>query len=1076
MLTKHQPVAFDRPLRTKPTGMATRSRSLLLLVLTMTSSFMSISTFLAAEADDGATLLAFKAAAISGASYGDTLASWNGSTSVYCSWEGVRCRGRRQRVVALSLPSHGLFGVLSPVLGNLSSLRYLNLSSNGLSGNIPASLGRLHHLHTLDLSHNAFSGELPVNLSACTNLLVMRIRFNQLHGHVPSELGNKLTGLRIISLVNNNLTGAIPASLANLSLLITLELSFNQLEGTIPSVLGNVVGLKSLGLAFNNLSGEPPASLYNLSSLTTLQIQGNMLRGTIPANIGTRFPNMMRLSFGKNKFTGSIPTSLSNLTALQTLDLNDNRLTGYVPHTLGRLRALKLLFLYSNMLQADDKKGWEFITSLSNCTQLLELLIHDNTALTGQLPDSIGNLSMTIQVLRLSTTGISGSIPLAIFNLVELNFLDLGNTSISGVIPESIGQLGNIVQVGLYDTDLSGPIPSSIGNLSQLTLIYAFHGNLEGPIPASIGKIKNLLLLDLSMNRLNGSVPREISELLVLSTLDLSYNSLSGTLPLEVGSLKNLNKLLLFGNQLSGEIPESIGKCTVLEQLMLDNNSLEGGIPPSLKNIKGLSMLNLSMNKLSGTIPSSIGSMHNLQELYLAHNNLSGLIPIVLQNLTSLLELDLSFNNLQGEVPKEGIFRNLVNLSINGNNQLCGGIPQLHLAPCQIYFVRKNRRGRTKSRAIALAITGALLLLAFITALVQFYKNLRRKPKSLFQAPIVEEQFERVSYNALANGTNGFSEANLIGTGSFGAVYKCTLEDEGTIAAVKVFNLEQSGSTRSFEAECEALRRVRHRCLVKIITCCSSINHQGQEFKALVFEFMPNGSLNAWLHPEPDMPSLSNTLSLPQRLNIAVDIMDALDYLHNHCQPPIIHCDLKPRNILLAQDMSARVGDFGISRILPESATKSLQNSSSTIGIRGSIGYVAPEYGEGSSASPLGDVYSLGILLLEMFTGRSPTDDMFQGSLDLHKFSEDALPERIWEIVDPTMWMHTDINNSTTRSRIEKCLVPVIALGISCSNKQPRERTPIQDAAVAMHAIRDSYLKFTRSLVVEHGVVATTLE
>jgi len=159
---------------------------------------------------------------------------------------------------------------------------------------------------------------------------------------------------------------------------------------------------------------------------------------------------------------------------------------------------------------------------------------------------------------------------------------------------------------------------------------------------------------------------------------------------------------------------------------------------------------------------------------------------------------------------------------------------------------------------------------------------------------------------------------------------------------VKVFNPEQHGSTRSFTVECEALRRVRHRCLIKIITCCSSINHRGQEFKAFVFEFMPNGSLNDWLHPKSDMLTPRNTLSREQRLNIATNIMDALDYLHYHCELPIAHCDLKPSNILLAEDMSARVGDFGICRIHPERASKTLQNSNSTTGIRGSIGNVAP--------------------------------------------------------------------------------------------------------------------------------------
>ncbi|KAL6626760.1 hypothetical protein ACP70R_030486 [Stipagrostis hirtigluma subsp. patula] len=1057
--------------------MAVQAATLLLLPLVVVSVSMSIWALATAEADDKAALLAFKAATIAEGN-NDTLASWNSSsTGGFCSWEGVTCGGRHsQRVVALSLPANGLNGILSPAIGNLSFLRVLNLSHNGFIGKIPASLGRLRRLQFLALDHNAFSGELSAaNLTSCTSLTKMGLNSNHLHGHIPTELGNKLARLEKLALWGNNLTGAIPMSLANLSSLDSLDLSINQLEGTIPPGLDGIPRLLFLNLALNSLSGEPPASLYNLSSLLqVLEIQFNMLHGSIHIDIGSRFPNMWALSFAGNQFTGTIPSSLLNLTALQILDLSRNRLSGYVPHTLGNLRSLQNLQLNDNMLEADTKHGWEFITSLSNCSQLKQLVISGNLDITGQLPSSIGNLSTTLQILGLDHTRISGSIPSDISNLVSLEVLGVMYTFISGIIPESIGRLGNLVELDLYNTHLSGFIPSSIGNLSNLHILDANTGNLEGAIPTSLGELKNLIVLDLSNNHLNGSIPREIFELPLVSIyLNLSYNSLSGPLP-EVGGLGNLNSLVLSGNQLSGQIPDSIGDCSVLQQLRLDNNSFEGSIPQSLNNIRGLIALNLSMNRLSGSIPDAIGSIQNLQLLYLSHNNLSGSIPKFLQNLTSLSMLDLSFNNLQGEVPKEGIFRNLTNLSITGNNELCDGIPQLHLVPCHTNNVTKKRKGWSKSLTIALATTNALLLFAFIIALIQWiHKKLRRKLERPFHPPMVGEQYERVSYHALANGTNGFSEANLLGTGSFGAVYKCTFEDEGTIVAVKVFNLEQAGSTRSFLAECEALRRVRHRCLIKIITSCSSINHQGQEFKALVFEFMPNGSLNAWLHPDPQMPSLSNTLSLQQRLNIAVDIMDAMDYLHNHCQPPIVHCDLKPNNILLAEDMSARVGDFGISRILPESASKSLQNSSSTIRIRGSIGYVAPEYGECSSISTLGDVYSLGILLLEMFTGRSPTNDMFRGSLDLHKFSEDALPERIWEIVDPTMWIHTNIYNSTTRSGIQNCLVSIVALGISCSKKQPRERIPIKDAAIQMHAIKDSYLKVAQSLVVENGVAAT---
>ncbi|GJN05786.1 hypothetical protein PR202_ga23450 [Eleusine coracana subsp. coracana] len=1027
--TNHHPsiAGWLKPVTsTKATGMTTMRPVNCMLLLV---SFSMTATLLVA--DEAASLLAFKAAAISGAN-GDMLASWNGSSaSRFCSWEGVMCGRKHRRVVALNLSSRGLNGVVSPAIGNLTFLRLVNLSFNGLNGDIPASLGRLHRLQVLDLSNNAFSGKLPANLSSCTRLKYMYLRFNQLHGRLPPELGDKLAHLRVLNLQNNSLTGTIPSSLANLSSLEALILPFNHLEGTIPPALGSIPGLLNLDLASNHLSGELPHSLYNLSSLEWLQLQMNMFRGGIPANIGSRFPKMQILVLSFNQFTRSIPASISNLTTLQYLGLSGNRLSGYVPSALGRLRDLEILHLHENVLQADDREGWEFITSLSNCSKLQQLFLSYNSAFTGQMPSSIGNLSSNLQALRLYDTGISGSIPSAISNLVSLTVLNVGNTNISGVIPESIGKLGNLVQLSLFNTDLSALIPSSIGNLSKLIDLNIQNCNLEGPIPASIGNLKNLLTLDLSMNRLNGYIPRDIfnAQLLSLNYLDLSQNSLSGPLPYEVGSLRNLNSLRLADNQLSGEIPDSLEDCTVLEGLWLHNNSFEGSIPQSLKNIRGLTAVSLSTNKLSGTIPEGIGTIRNLKYLFLQENNLSGPIPKTLQNLTSLSELDMSFNNLQGEVPKDGIFKNLSIISITGNNELCGGIPQLHLTPCQFNSAKDNRKGRLKVLAITLSTTGTLLLLAFIIAVLQLMlkKLTQRQKKRPFLTPIIEEHYyERVSYHTLAKGTNGFSEANLLGKGTFGAVYKCNFEEEGHIAAVKVFNPEQSESTRSFVAECKALKRVRHRCLIKIITCCSSINHQGHEFKALVFEFMLNGSLNDWLHPKSDLPTPRNTLSLEQRLDIAVNITDALDYLHNQCQPPIIHCDLKPSNILLAEDMTAKVGDFGISKILPENASKTLQNSNSAIGIRGTIGYVAPE--------------------------------------------------RIWEIADTTMWLHTDISSSIKRSRIENCLASVIALGISCSKKQPRERTPMQDVAIEMHAIRDAYLEFVRSLEVVHERVAKTLQ
>ncbi|CAL4958214.1 unnamed protein product [Urochloa decumbens] len=822
----------------------------------------------------------------------------------------------------------------------------------------------------------ASPGDIPESIGCLVRLQRLNLSYNTFSGPLPANLSSCVS-LLSLDLSRNKLHGRI-AHHSNMTSLNYLGLGKNQLEGPIPPELGSIGGLQALILSENNLSGVLPYSLYNLSLLKTFSVTVNMLSGTIPDDIGNRFPNIEFINFSSNRFHGTIPPSVSNLSALATLALTDNNFSGYVPSTLGRLHALIGLYLQQNRLEANDREGWEFVTMLANCSHLQRLVLRDNS-FSGKLPSSIANLSTTLKVLDVSGNRISGSIPPNIDNLVGLEILGMFNTSISGVIPQSIGRLKNLGVLGIYNSSLSGLIPLSLGNLTKLNILFAYYGNLEGPIPASLGKLKNLIVLDLSTNRLNGS--------------------------------------------LSGNIPDSIGNCASLEWLMLDHNSFEGSIPQSLKNLQGLALLNLTMNKLTGNIPDALSSIGGLKQLYLAHNNLSGLIPSGLQNLMSLSKLDLSFNNLQGEVPKGGIFANATYMSIYGNDELCGGTPQLRLTPCYMPVMEKKRK-MPKSLLVTLTSIGALVFLVLVLALIWLiHKKLKERQKSQL-IPTLEDQYERVSYHALSNGTNGFSKDYLLGQGSYGMVYKCTLHDQNMTIAVKVFNIQQSGSTRSFEAECEALRRVCHRCLVKIITCCSSINHQGQEFKALVFEFMPNGSLNDWLHPK---------------------------------------C-LKPSNIILTEDLSARVGDFGISRILQQSSSNIVQNSNSTMGIKGSIGY----YAEGSLVSTLGDVYSLGILLLEIFMGKSPIDEMFSDSLDLHKFAQDAFPERILEIVDPKIWIHTDANNNTMRSGIQNCMISIVALGISCSKKWPRERKQIQDVVIEMHAIRDSYLKYVRSLVVDH--------
>jgi hypothetical protein len=351
-------------------------------------------------------------------------------------------------------------------------------------------------------------------------------------------------------------------------------------------------------------------------------------------------------------------------------------------------------------------------------------------------------------------------------------------------------------------------------------------------------------------------------------------------------------------------------------------------------------ILHLEGNSFEGAIPSSLKTLRGLEEIDLSRNNLSGQIPEFLSKFLSLKHLNLSHNDLFGKVPSEGIFSNVSTISIFGNYKLCGGVPKLHLPTCY----RKSTHASMKELALKVVIPvmlGLVLLCFFITCCN--VKKWRKRP--LAASSLKNRRLACISYAELSASTNGFSMDNLIGSGSFGFVYKGVLSSNGAVIAVKVLNLQQRGGSKSFVTECNVLRSLRHRNLLKVITTCSSIDHQGNDFKSLVFEFMSNGSLDQWLHPIKDEQLQCKRLNFIQRLNIAMDVAYALQYLHLHCQMPIVHCDLKPSNVLLNEDMVAHVGDFGLAKFVIDASPNPSKNQSMSdfsVALKGSIGYIPP--------------------------------------------------------------------------------------------------------------------------------------
>ncbi|KAJ0988071.1 hypothetical protein J5N97_006427 [Dioscorea zingiberensis] len=846
-----------------------------------------------------------------------TLDSWN-NTLHYCKWRGVTCN-HQQRVISLELDNFNITGSISPHLANLTNLRRLHLSTNHLHGHIPQELGRLADLQSLNVSVNSLNGEIPLSLSNCSNLLSIRLGNNMLSGVLPAELG-VLSKLQVLSLSENTLSGGIPSDLGNISSLTGLYLYDDGLEGRIPDALGKLTSLRIFQVGGNNLSGEIPPSLYNISSIQFFTAGNNQLVGSLPPSMFQTLPNLQMLILNDNILQGFIPVSLPNATDIVELDLKGNKFTGTVPSELGHLQNLYWLNLGMNQLEARSAEDWKFFTSLSNCSLLGNVGLELNR-FSGELPDSIANLSARLDGISIAQNQISGSIPEGIGNLVNLTVFLTNNNRLTGDIPSSIGKLKKLHVLDLSGNKYSGSIPSSIGNLSQLIILHFEASGLSGSIPVSLGSCKSLLELNLSDNDLTGAIPKELLSLSSLSTyVNLSKNMLSGPLPEEISRLKSLGEFDISENRIAGQIPSAMGDCQSLERLFMGGNLFQGGIPESLSKLKGLIILDLSRNNLSGHIPGPLGS------------------------LRVLLYLNLSYNNLEGEVPADGVFANMSAVSFIGNSRLCGNNQELNLTSCYT----QSRRKKHLSLALKIIIpvitaVVSIILLIFIFVVVHWMKNSQRRASEFFSG----DQFMRVSYAELCKATDGFSSSNVIGVGGFGSVYKGTMGSDEKLVAVKVLDLKLRGASKGFMAECEALRNIRHRNLVKIITSCSSVDHQGNDFKALVLEFMPNGNLEKWLHPEPLERKNFKVLSLMQRLDIAIDVASALDYLHNHGHKPVVHCDLKPSNVLLDDDMCAHVADFGLAKVLSETVSQSIECSTSSLEIKGSIGYVAPEYGIG---------------------------------------------------------------------------------------------------------------------------------
>ena len=921
----------------------------------------------------------------------------------------------------------GLDGVISPAIGGISELRVLRLTFHRFRCDIPGEIWGLKNLELLDFEDSGVSGALTPRFPP--KLRVLSLAANEIVGEIPFSLSDCLN-LEMLDLSGNKINGTIPGSLGNLINLRELHLSFNRLSGYIPPAIGYVCrNLKVLSLSGNFLVGGIPPNLGNCRELESLLLFSNMLEDVLPREIG-QLKKLRVLDISRNSLSGFLPEEIKNCKDLSALILSNpynpitfkgisnydedgedfNYFQGGITESLTSLPKLRILWAPRSSLQGQIPKNW----SSCNCLEVINL---GENLLTGEIP-SVFEQCMNLRYLNVSfnkltgllkehlpvpcmeTFDISGnllygSIPefSCNFTFSTVKFLPYDLTSAYSRYLTSRPLLGRIMLSVLHNfgnNNFTGPLPSlpimprRFGN----HLNYAFfadRNNLSGSFPGTLFdqcNVLNGLVINISQNMIQGEIPKNIStSCRSLRFLYISRNQIIGDVPQDLGFLPFLFGLDLSRNSLQGEIPPNLNLLKDLEYLLLAGNNLSGEIPVNMGQILSLKVLDLSFNSLSGQIPPDLIKLKNLSVLLLNNNQLSGNFPSDFTSLSSLSVFDVSFNNLSGFIPA------------NASRIICSGTAgNPLLKPCNLRSLflstpppdlqgqRSNPLSPPESQpprssihgfsTIEIAsVTSAAAIFSLLLALTILFLYTRRWAPRLGAAVQSSTRREvvvfadigvQLTYEGVVRSTGNFNASNWIGSGGFGATYKAEIAP-GLLIAIKRLSVGRFQGVQQFHAEVKTLGRWRHPNLVTLIGY-----HVSESEMFLIYNYLPGGNLEKFIQERSIRGVDWRTLH-----KIALDVAWALTHLHDHCIPRILHRDVKPSNILLDNEVNAYLSDFGLARLLGSSETHA------TTGVAGTFGYVAPEYALTCRVSDKADVYSYGVVLMELLSDKKVLDPSF---------------------------------------------------------------------------------------------------
>ncbi|KAL8266918.1 hypothetical protein R6Q59_004262 [Mikania micrantha] len=990
--------------------------------------------------------------------------NWSSASVDCCLWDGITCDDKGDRVIGLSIPERGLRGVLPPSsLQNLTSLTFLNLSCNFLSGPLPEGLLNSSLLiQTIDLSYNRFSGSLPQHILLPVTLQFLNLSSNHFTGSI--QIPHTLISLNIS---NNTFGGSLPIPPSVCTNLTLLDLSLNDFTGDIPPGFSACSKLQVLSLGFNNLTGPIPIDIGAALSLQFLLLPGNSLTGEIGESI-SNLTNLRSLVLFGNFFSGSIPRSIGRLSALEKLELHINRLNGTLPLSLTNCTRLKLLNLRVNSL-GGRLSDFDF----TGFSQLTIIDLGENQ-FSGVLPRTLFSCK-SLTAIRLATNKLEGEILPDVLQLPSLSFLSLSNNTFINIrrafdILHTHEKLTTLI---LSKNFFNETLPATgITGFLNLKIMGLGGCKLFGQLPTWLMPLVNLEVIDLSQNNINGTIPGWLQNLPNLFYLDLSNNSLSGGFPVELTRLPALasQQVLDHVNSSYLELPVFVAPqnasylqynqlATLPPALYLASNNLSGDIPVEIGNLQSIHVLELSQNNFNGNIPSSISNLKNLEILDLSHNLLSGEIPSALKNLHFLSSFNVANNNLQGAIPTGGQFDTFLNQSYEGNPGLCGPPMQKSCVNGSdpSYFPSGHKKGPNKKMIVGLILGICFGVGITLTCLALWILSKRRilprgdpevfhmdmtsynstsaldVPKDtsgVILFPNNAKDIKHLTITDILKATEDFSQANIIGCGGFGLVYKATLAN-GTKLAVKKLSGDMGLIAREFKAEVEALSTAQHKNLVSLQGYCV---HNGCQL--LIYSYMENGSLDYWLHEKTDG---AVRLDWPTRLKIAQGASCGLAYMHQVCEPHIVHRDIKSSNILLDGQFEAYLADFGLSRLIQP------YNTHVTTELVGTLGYIPPEYSQSWIATLKGDIYSFGVVMLELLTGKRPIE-VFRpkDSRELVVWVQQLRTEgKQDQVYDPIL----------TGKGFEEEMLQVLDVACMCVNVNPSKRPTVSEVVDWLHNV-----------------------